>query len=213
MNRFVYFCEGSCDMEGIYALYHDYLPYLHIEDRKGYALFEYCDDVPVLFDKDKIIKDVNHPIEKLHEYLIKRNLTISVAESLTSGRLGDILTKYSGSSSYFKGGIMAYANDIKESVLNVPNELLREKGAVSEEVVKYMSEGVQKLTKTDISVSLSGIAGPSGGGEKPVGLVWIDVFYKGNHFSKKFRFLGDRDLVKEFSVNSALFLLWGVLNG
>ncbi len=213
MERFVYFCEGSCDMESIYNLYHDYLPYLHIEDRKGYALFEYCDNIPVLFDKDKIIKNVGHPIERLHEYLIEKKLTISVAESLTSGRLGDILTMYSGSSSYFKGGVMAYANDIKKSVLNVPNEILENEGAVSCDVVKYMSEGVSRLMNTDIGIALSGIAGPSGGGEKPVGLIWIDVFYNHNHFSRKFHFLGDRDSIKESSVNSALFLLWGVLNG
>ncbi|HEX7510996.1 MAG TPA: nicotinamide-nucleotide amidohydrolase family protein, partial [Chitinivibrionales bacterium] len=112
--------------------------------------------------------------KKLGALLIEKGLTLSVAESCTGGMIGAAITSVAGSSKYFKGGVIAYANEIKEKVLGVPKELLETKGAVSAEVVEVMARGVAELCKTQCGIAVSGIAGPDGGtDEKPVGLVFI----------------------------------------
>lgn len=101
-------------------------------------------------------------------------VTLSLAESCTGGHIAHKMTSISGSSAYFKGGIVAYANEIKEQVLGVSPKTIEACGAVSEETVLEMLSGVLKLTNTDIGASVSGIAGPTGGSpEKPVGTIWI----------------------------------------
>jgi nicotinamide-nucleotide amidase len=108
--------------------------------------------------------------------LLENKCTLSVAESCTGGEISHLITSVPGSSSYFKGSVTAYANEIKASILNVPDSLIREYGAVSKEVVEAMARGVQKLMKTDFSIATSGIAGPDGGTpEKPVGTTWIAI--------------------------------------
>ena len=114
--------------------------------------------------------------ETLEEVVIKlllnRKETIAVAESCTGGGIGSKLTKIPGSSKIFHGGVIAYNNSIKQRILGVPEELINTYGAVSKQVVESMAEGVQKKFKVNWAISVSGIAGPTGGNKlKPVGLV------------------------------------------
>ena len=121
-----------------------------------------------------------HEKEKLEavigEMLRKRALSLATAESCTGGYLAHRITSISGSSAYFKGSIIAYANEIKQNVLGVSSTTLEKHGAVSEETVREMVKGALKLLSTDIAISISGIAGPGGGtSEKPVGTVWMAI--------------------------------------
>ena len=113
-------------------------------------------------------------------------LTISTAESCTGGYLAHLITSIPGSSAYFKGSILSYANEVKERELQVPHETLRKYGAVSEETVIAMAKGVCNKLHTDIGLATSGIAGPDGGTpEKPVGTIWIALAIKGEVITKK----------------------------
>ena len=115
------------------------------------------------------------PLETILGNLIKaRHQTIATAESCTGGRLAAALNAQSGSSAYYMGSVVAYDNTIKEQVLGVKHDTLEKYGAVSEQTVREMAEGVRVLMKTDYAIATSGIAGPTGGTpEKPVGTVWI----------------------------------------
>jgi len=119
--------------------------------------------------------------------------TLSLAESCTGGAIGRMIVNVPGASRYFKGGVIAYSNEIKINVLGVPESVLGNFGAVSRETVCAMAEGVRKLFDTDYAVAVSGIAGPEGGTEeKPVGTVWIAVTSKEETTAEKFSF-GDDD--------------------
>lgn len=114
--------------------------------------------------------------ELVHTTLIKRGLTLATAESCTGGNIARLLTAQAGASAYFKGGIVAYSNEVKESVLGVKHSTLEAHGAVSEATVREMAEGVRQRLGTDLAIATTGIAGPDGGTkEKPVGTVWIAV--------------------------------------
>lgn len=113
------------------------------------------------------------------ELLKRKNLTVSTAESCTGGSIAARLTSIAGSSEYFNGGVVAYANEVKTGLLDVSAQTLERYGAVSEETVIEMVKGAMKALKTDCAVATSGIAGPGGGTpEKPVGTVWIAAGYK-----------------------------------
>ena len=117
--------------------------------------------------------------EKVGELLKAKKLSLSTAESCTGGSIAALVTSVPGSSEYFNGGIVAYSNEVKMSLLHVSAETLEKYGAVSRETVIEMVKGAMKALKTDCAVSTSGIAGPSGGTkEKPVGTVWIAAAYK-----------------------------------
>lgn len=107
--------------------------------------------------------------------LWKAGETLCTAESCTSGQISAAITSVPGSSTYFKGGIICYTNEIKTKLLDVPQELLDEKGPVSEEVVKAMLQGVLKQMETTYAIAITGYAGPGGGPEAPVGTIWIAV--------------------------------------
>ena len=112
--------------------------------------------------------------EKVGELLKAKNFSLSTAESCTGGGIAALITSVPGSSEYFKGGIVAYSNEIKADLLHVSVETLAQYGAVSRETVVEMVKGAMKTLKTDCAVATSGIAGPGGGTpEKPVGTVWI----------------------------------------
>ena len=115
----------------------------------------------------------NETLEELvFKLLLERKETIAVAESCTGGEIGSKLTKIPGSSKIFYGGVIAYNNLIKQEILDVPKELINKYGAVSEQVVESMAKGVQKKFRVNWAISVSGIAGPTGGSKsKPVGLV------------------------------------------
>jgi len=124
-----------------------------------------------------IYSEIDEPIESFIGNLLKeRGLTICTAESCTGGKIAQMLTSIPGSSQYYKGSVIAYDNSIKTSLLNVPEEMISNYGAVSEQVVAKMATEVRKKFRTDYSVATSGIAGPDGGSEsKPVGTVCIAV--------------------------------------
>lgn len=117
--------------------------------------------------------------EEIGELLKAKKLSLSTAESCTGGGVAALITSVSGSSEYFKGGIVAYSNEIKTALLHVSAETLKKYGAVSRETVTEMVKGAMNTLKTDCAVATSGVAGPGGGTpEKPVGTVWIAVAYK-----------------------------------
>lgn len=124
------------------------------------------------------MKRLQDEIEKaalqLNERLWSRGLTAATAESCTGGGVAAAITSIAGSSQGFKGGIVAYANEVKQQVLGVREETLLQYGAVSEHTVRQMVQGVARLMQTDYAVATSGVAGPGGGTpQKPVGMVWL----------------------------------------
>ena len=119
--------------------------------------------------------------ERLHQTFIERGLTLSIAESCTGGALAARLTRHPGCSRYLLVSIVAYSNEMKSKVLGVNPHTLAEIGAVSAAVVNQMAQGVQKLSGSDYSIAVSGIAGPDGGTPgKPVGTIWAAILRKGD---------------------------------
>ena len=140
--------------------------------------------------------------------LIQKNLTISLAESCSGGLVSHRLTNVSGISKCYLCGIVSYSNQAKAELLGVPEELIREKGAVSPEVAREMARGVRKITGTDISLGITGIAGPTGGTrEKPVGLVYIALSTQEGEICRRYVFSGDRESIKWKASQTALDLL------
>ena len=115
-------------------------------------------------------------IEKLHKKLIKKNITLSAAESCTGGLLSSKFTRLSGSSKYFQMGLVTYSNKAKIKILKVNKKIINKYGSVSPECCKAMVQGLSRISKSKINISITGIAGPNGGTkDKPVGLVYIGV--------------------------------------
>jgi len=153
------------------------------------------------YDNDKIENVVG-------EYLNNNNLTLSIAESCTGGLLSKKITNSAGSSKYFVGSIVAYSDKIKEKKINVSKKLLKEYGAVSEEVVTSMALEIKKEFSSDIGFAISGISGPDGGSlEKPVGLVHMALAFKKEVYHKKFNFIPKRDIHREISAQVALNII------
>ena len=118
------------------------------------------------------------------------------------------ITLVSGSSEYFRGSVVSYSNKVKENILGVNSEDLKQYGAVSEQVAIQMASGVQQLMNTDFAISSTGIAGPTGGTtEKPVGTVWIGIASSTGTFAKKFQFKGDRESVINQTTQKAFEML------
>jgi nicotinamide-nucleotide amidase len=126
--------------------------------------------------------------------LVESSQTLAVAESCTGGNIAHYITSNPGSSAYFNGGVVAYSNDIKTKLLDVPSTVINEYGAVSQEVAEAMALGALKMLKADFSVATTGIAGPDGGTEeKPVGTVWIAVAGPSGVKSKMYIFKHNRE--------------------
>jgi PncC family amidohydrolase len=137
-----------------------------------------------------------------------RGYTIGVAESCTGGLLGERLTAIPGSSDVVRGGVIAYANEVKQSLLGVSDAMLEEHGAVSEPVVRAMASGARRLLAVDSALAITGIAGPGGGSaEKPVGTVWLALDVRGAVESALLRLWGDRTEIRQRSAQGALNLL------
>ena len=146
--------------------------------------------------------------EKLVALLTAQGLTCATAESCTGGGVGSAITAVPGSSAVFAGGVISYSNDVKREVLGVKAETLQAVGAVSSETAAQMAEGARRLMKTDLAVSLTGIAGPDGGSdEKPVGLVWFGLATKDGVRTEKAIFRGDRAQVRAQAITHALGML------
>ena len=145
--------------------------------------------------------------------LKKKKLKISIAESCTGGMLSNTITSVSGASKIFSMGLVTYSNESKIKVLKVSKKIIRKYGAVSEQVCKAMAENVGKIDKSNIAVSITGIAGPGGGTKKkPVGLVFIGI-KKGNKISvKRYLFKNRRrSYIQKNSVNKSLKLILSTL--
>jgi PncC family amidohydrolase len=140
--------------------------------------------------------------------LERRAWHLAVAESCTGGLIAHTLTNVSGSSAYFLGGMTTYANEAKQRLLGVRRETLEQHGAVSQETVLEMAGGVRQAFGAEVGLSVSGIAGPSGGTpEKPIGTVWIGLSAGDYLRAQHFHFQGDRLQVKRQAAQKALELL------
>jgi nicotinamide-nucleotide amidase len=152
--------------------------------------------------------DVDDLPEVVLERLRLRRETLAVAESCTGGLLSAHLTDVPGASEVFLGGVVSYSNDAKEHLIDVPHEMLVKHGAVSEEVARAMAEGVRARFGSDWGAGITGIAGPTGGTEeKPVGLVHWAVAGPDGVSAKDHVFLGDRSIIRVWSLNATLDLL------
>ena len=152
--------------------------------------------------------------ECIGRILSKYGKTVSTAESCTGGTISALFTSVPGSSEYFLGAATSYANSVKTAVLGVPEEVIRQHGAVSSECVAAMAEGARRITGSDYSVATSGIAGPGGGSvEKPVGTVWIGVSSPKETKTYKMVFKGDRKRnIERFSANALNILRQTLVN-
>lgn len=152
--------------------------------------------------------------KKVGEKLREKGLSLAVAESCTGGLIGHRLTNLSGSSTYYMGSITAYAYNAKVRLLKVKWETLEAHGAVSDETVSEMAVGVRRALAADIGISVSGIAGPTGGtAEKPVGLVYFGLSSNRGTWTTHQIFKGPRVKVKEQAADFALGYLKDYLDG
>jgi PncC family amidohydrolase len=152
--------------------------------------------------------------EQIGPLLRARGLRLAAAESCTGGLVAHRLTNIAGSSDYFPGGIVAYANEVKIKALDVSPQTLKEHGAVSRETVIEMARGARNVFGADIAVSVSGIAGPGGGTpEKPVGMAWIGLSTPEGDWARDFRFSGSRGQNKASSAEAALQFVLDYLQG
>lgn len=146
--------------------------------------------------------------ELVHNTLIERGKTLATAESCTGGNIARLLTAQAGASAYFKGGIVAYSNEVKESALGVKHSTLEAHGAVSEETVREMVEGVRERLGTDYAIATTGIAGPGGGtSEKPVGTVWVAVCSKEKTVTQLMHYGDRRQQTIDRTTNQAYSML------
>ena len=146
-------------------------------------------------------------MENMINLLKKYNLTVSTAESCTGGLIASAITEISGSSTFFGMGVVTYANEAKMKLLGVKSDTLTAYGAVSEQTAKEMAEGILRLSESDVSISVTGIAGPTGGTpEKPVGIVYIGISGEFGTFSYENHFAGNRSQVRAQTVEKAFKL-------
>ncbi|MDO5560962.1 MAG: CinA family protein [Oscillospiraceae bacterium] len=164
---------------------------------------------------DEIIYNHKHPIENLDKtvtqvvkLLLLSNKLIASAESCTGGMISQLITSVSGASSVFELGICSYSNRIKHQILGVPQEIIDKYTEVSAQTAICMAEGVKKISGADISVSVTGIAGPTGGTpDKPVGTVYAGFVYNDLKFAKLFKLTDksfDREAIRKYTALSVL---------
>ncbi len=192
---------------------HDHFPETHItmglcrnDEPSGMSLLDEVEtDIRALLGPCVFATGEKRMEEVLGETLRERHLTISVAESCTGGLIGHLLTNVPGSSDYFLGGMITYSNESKIGLLGVSSKTLVTQGAVSDPTVQEMARGVRERLKSNIGLSVSGIAGPEGGTvKKPVGTVYIGLAADDKVLSGKYRFQGMREEIK---LNTAMMAL------
>jgi nicotinamide-nucleotide amidase len=154
---------------------------------------------------EKLLDEITDRMEVVARILNENRATVAVAESCTGGMLAERLTNVPGSSSYFLGGVICYSNDLKTTLVGVPQSLIESKGAVSSEVALALADGIRKRTGATLGVGVTGVAGPGGGTpEKPVGLVHIGLADEHGPRERAYRFPGDRERIRQFASQSAL---------
>lgn len=187
------------------------------------GVFKYSDTsiIDELFEKIKNLipsQNIASIVDLKHEEIIakilkQKKLTLAVAESCTGGYISHLITSVSGSSEYFMGSVTAYDNSIKKNILEVKSETIEQFGAVSEQCVVQMAEGVRKKFDSDFSISTSGIAGPTGAtNEKPIGMVWIAVSSKIKTTTRLLQLRGTRLNIIQNASNVALEMLRRVIS-
>ena len=148
----------------------------------------------------------------LAQMLLSRNWTVSLAESCTGGLVCATLTELAGSSEWFERGYITYSNEAKTECLGVPAELIESHGAVSEPVAKAMAEGARINSGSNVAISITGVAGPSGGSaEKPVGTVCFGWTTENQAHTKTMKFVGDRQMIRQQATEFALAELIALL--
>lgn len=160
-------------------------------------------------DRDELADDRLRDLAlQVRAAALRARLTVATAESCTGGLIAHLLTEIPGSSDYLRGGVVAYSNDVKERVLDVPGDVLAAHGAVSAQVGKAMARGALDRLGADVAVSATGVAGPSGGSDaKPVGLTYVAVADEAGSEVRRFLWTGDRSENKRASARAALELL------
>ena len=156
-----------------------------------------------------MVTDTDDGLEVVIGKILKdKKKTLATAESCTGGYIAHLLTSVAGSSAYYKGTVVSYANEVKEEILGVSHSTLESVGAVSEETVRQMAKGAIEKLKVDYAVATSGIMGPDGGTkEKPVGMVWIAAGNKDKIIAKEFHFRFDRERNIKQTAHTALDFL------
>jgi PncC family amidohydrolase len=156
---------------------------------------------------------MNKPIEaRVGDLLEAKGMKLAMAESCTGGLIAHRITNVPGSSRYFLGGVVCYADAVKRGLLGVSEDTLAQEGAVSRQTALEMARGIRKLMGAQIGISVTGIAGPSGGSvEKPVGLTWIAVIDPDTERVERYAWGGERIENKEYSAEAALKLLIEVI--
>ena len=150
---------------------------------------------------------INKQSEILLHNCLEKKLTITTAESCTGGMIASSIVSVSGSSAIFKSSVVTYSNEMKSKILNIPLTLINENGAVSKVIAYTMAYNVLDLMNSDISIAVTGIAGPGGGSKnKPVGLVHIGIGTKQNIVTKRYLFKGNRLKVRQETTLEALKL-------
>ncbi|HLN77922.1 MAG TPA: CinA family protein [Nocardioidaceae bacterium] len=149
----------------------------------------------------------------LQAELFRRSLMLATAESLTGGRLGDVLSAAPGASDTYLGGVISYATGVKQKVLHVSEETVERHGVVSAECAEEMAAGVRELTDADFAVSTTGVAGPTTQEGKPIGLVFVGVAGPEGVRSERFEFDGDRAEIREKVVKAAIDLVLEAVTG
>ncbi len=156
--------------------------------------------------------NANDLTKTLAQILLSRNWTVSLAESCTGGLVCATLTELAGSSEWFERGYITYSNEAKTECLEVPTELIESHGAVSEQVAKAMAEGARVNSGSNVAISITGIAGPSGGSaEKPVGTVCFGWATENQTLTKTMCFAGDRQMIRQAATEFALAELVALL--
>ena len=150
---------------------------------------------------------INKQSEILFHNCLEKKITVTTAESCTGGMIASSIVSVSGSSAIFKSSVVTYSNEMKSKILNIPLTLINENGAVSKVIAYTMAYNVLDLINSDISIAVTGIAGPGGGSKnKPVGLVHIGIGTKQNIVTKRYLFKGNRLKVRQETTLEALKL-------
>ena len=150
---------------------------------------------------------INKQSEILFHNCLEKKLTVTTAESCTGGMIASSIVSISGSSAIFKSSVVTYSNEMKSKILNIPLKSINENGAVSKVIAYTMAYNVLDLMNSDLSIAVTGIAGPSGGSKnKPVGLVYIGIGTKQNIVTKRYLFKGNRLKVRQETTLEALKL-------
>jgi len=150
---------------------------------------------------------INLEAKNLYLNCINKNLTITTAESCTGGMISSAIVHINGSSKIYKSSFIVYSNDMKSKLLNISNDLITENGAVSEIIAFNMAKNSLELLKANLSIAVTGIAGPTGGTfDKPVGLVWIGIGTKEKIITNKYQFNGNRLQIRQKTTYESLRL-------